>query len=247
MVLGGGAWRTEGRPRPRGGLSQPCRKSWIVLTPYATTRSPHTIAEKVMPVRAPRVPWRQVSRSGPEALPLVQAAIRDRAGCRSVRERGPRGQTAPARPFPEPAVAHTSRPKTRPWMASTERPLPAGAASSWPPWRSRYRWRSSSSSAQEGARRVRRDDPDHARGPRTHARRRRPSRPPAHRRRARVLRARAARATPPLGGRGGAYAGDGRSFARRKRLCATGSRSVGCARTPRGASSAHGRPSRDAT
>jgi hypothetical protein len=77
-------WAAKARTRPRGGLSQPWRKSWIVLTPYPSVRSPQTITETVMLLRALLVPPRQASRSAPLVARLVQAARHPRAGCTRV-------------------------------------------------------------------------------------------------------------------------------------------------------------------
>jgi hypothetical protein len=93
MGLGGGASGTQG-PACCGGLRHPRRKSWIVLTPYPSARSPQTIAETAILLRALRVPLRQASRSGPPAPRLVQAARRSRAGCTSVQERELTGNAA---------------------------------------------------------------------------------------------------------------------------------------------------------
>ena len=93
MGLGGGASGTQG-PACCGGLRHPRRKSWIVLTPYPSARSPQTIAETAIVLKALRVPLRQASRSGPSAPQLVQAARRSRAGCTSVQERELTGNTA---------------------------------------------------------------------------------------------------------------------------------------------------------
>jgi len=88
MGLGGGAWGSKGTTLCGGGLPHPRRKSWIVLTPYPSARSPHTIAETDILLRALRVPLRQASKSRHEAPQPVQAARRARAGCTSVREHG---------------------------------------------------------------------------------------------------------------------------------------------------------------